>query len=664
MAKILPFNPDDHRPPEYSNIDPYTALLAELQGYGFDIGHVQETDDKPVRCKRDKSKDKPGWYHFKTFQTNSGQTLGFATYGDWRDDSTIQWDSKADLTPHERTTIDLERARQRELDKAQQVANRTSQANMAAAKMLHLKDAEQHPYLTAKKVKAYGLKLDGLNLVVPMADSTGAIKAYQTISNAGEKRYLAGAQKNGLYHLIGQPGQVAYIAEGYATAATIHEITGQAVVVAFDTSGLKPALNEFRKVFAGRVIFAADNDANQTGEKHARAAVDNTSTVIMPDFNGRDGTDFNDLFNLDPDAAKAQLRPEDQPEPLIRITKTTAFKEPKPLDFTIDDFLIEGTTSMIYGPPGVCKSFIAQDMGMCVATGKPWAGVYDTYQGAVLYVAGEGHEDLSQRIQAWKIKNRLKDTDEPPFYHTEHEVNIRDPLLCQELVRVARGLPEKVGFTIIDTLSTNFGGGDENGGDMAEFVNHCNGLARELRCHVAIIHHAGKDTSKGARGSSSNHGNVYTYMEVAEKDGHTVLICHKQKGGERPAPIIFDTELIHVGEAEDRRGKLKNITSLVMNVNSDPNAGRKLAEALAEGKRPKPLGQRQQKIKAALDILAQSGRTFSRQTFVNQVKLQGVNETKTSDAVQEMINKGWVTTKDSQLFEIVGDLTQVVDYKE
>jgi putative DNA primase/helicase len=55
-----------------------------------------------------------------------------------------------------------------------------------------------------------------------------------------DKDYLSGGERQGVFHVIGTPlevdgRKVFIIAEGYATAASIHECTGHAVLVAFDT---------------------------------------------------------------------------------------------------------------------------------------------------------------------------------------------------------------------------------------------------------------------------------------------------------------------------------------------------------------------------------------------------------------------------------------------
>ncbi len=87
--------------------------------------------------------------------------------------------------------------------------------------------------------------------------------ATQTIAADGTKLYLAGAQKAGTFHLLGElrPGTPVIVAEGYATGATVHRATGMAVAVALDTSNLMAVATALRDQDPARPIYlAADND--------------------------------------------------------------------------------------------------------------------------------------------------------------------------------------------------------------------------------------------------------------------------------------------------------------------------------------------------------------------------------------------------------------------
>lgn len=89
---------------------------------------------------------------------------------------------------------------------------------------------DAHHCLRAKQVTAHGIRQDGDRL-----------HGLQFIGTDGVKRFLTGTAKRACFHFMGKPGDALVIAEGYATAASIHEATGHAVAVAFDAGNLRPA---------------------------------------------------------------------------------------------------------------------------------------------------------------------------------------------------------------------------------------------------------------------------------------------------------------------------------------------------------------------------------------------------------------------------------------
>lgn len=162
------------------------------------------------------------------------------------------------------------------------------------------KPSAKHLYLANKQVRGYGIRQLREALVIPVRDADGALHGLQFIQPDGSKRFISGMAKAGHYHAIGKPGAVLLIAEGYATAATLREATGQAVAVAFDTGNLRPVALALRAKFpAARIVIAADNDHRTEGNpgitKATEAAQAIDGTVIAPAFPAGDaGSDWND----------------------------------------------------------------------------------------------------------------------------------------------------------------------------------------------------------------------------------------------------------------------------------------------------------------------------------------------------------------------------------
>lgn len=175
-------------------------------------------------------------------------------------------------------------------------------------------------YLKAKGVGGYGLKLDqNGRAIVPIRDGEGRIWNLQFMSQDG-KFYMDGGRKQGCMHTIDTEGvlqgkaraegKVAFVVEGYATGASIHEATKQPVVVAFDKGNLEPVAKEIRERFPQvRLVIASDNDhklethpnhmKNEGIEAARKAATSAAAEYITPQLSAaekaRGYTDFNDI---------------------------------------------------------------------------------------------------------------------------------------------------------------------------------------------------------------------------------------------------------------------------------------------------------------------------------------------------------------------------------
>ncbi len=89
----------------------------------------------------------------------------------------------------------------------------------------------------------------------------------------------------------------------------------------------------------------------------------------------------------------------------------------KPPDFAVDGILPAKSLSLLCGHPGSCKSFIAVDIGLCIATGKPWLGptpfgkaVWSTSRGrdsaALASGCGHGRAITGTNPNSWTISWR------------------------------------------------------------------------------------------------------------------------------------------------------------------------------------------------------------------------------------------------------------------
>jgi hypothetical protein len=93
----------------------------------------------------------------------------------------------------------------------------------------------------------------------------------------------------------------------------------------------------------------------------------------------------------------------DKPQPGERqavqvLTRAELRNMPKP-EPLIADHLQRRSLAVLYGPAGVGKSVLALSMACSVASGQAWFGKA-VYHGPVVYIAGEGADDLDNRLTA------------------------------------------------------------------------------------------------------------------------------------------------------------------------------------------------------------------------------------------------------------------------
>lgn len=156
-----------------------------------------------------------------------------------------------------------------------------------------------------KGVTGYGTRVYCGTVVVPLRDTSGMLHGLQFISTDGEKKFLKGTDKRGKYHAIGKMVDRLFICEGYATGASIHEATGHAVAVAFDSGNLKPVAEALRRKYPEtKLIICADNDqwteGNPGTTKAKEAAEAVGAAIVCPSFTdvSTKPTDFNDMVRL------------------------------------------------------------------------------------------------------------------------------------------------------------------------------------------------------------------------------------------------------------------------------------------------------------------------------------------------------------------------------
>jgi len=231
------------------------------------------------------------WQNFRTGES-----------GTWTDG-----DSKR-LSPEERDNLKA-RAEADRKARQEETARRNAEARTKAQRIFSAtKPAPaDHPYLLRKGVKSTAdvRVTDDGKLVIPVFDLHGDTTSLQFITANGDKRFLTGGQiQGGLFPIFGGDGPL-FIAEGFATGATIHAATEKTVLVAFNAGNLLPVAKLARRRYPGRVIVICADDDHETAaregknpgiEKATAAAKAVGAVLAVPNFTDQAGkSDFNDL---------------------------------------------------------------------------------------------------------------------------------------------------------------------------------------------------------------------------------------------------------------------------------------------------------------------------------------------------------------------------------
>jgi putative DNA primase/helicase len=217
------------------------------------------------------------------------------------------------LTDNERHTLH-ERARAARAERDRDTADRHAAARATTARLWAAAGPAPagHPYLARKGVQPFGLRVWRGVLLVPVCDLAGGLHSLQFIGADGGKRFLRGGRVQGLGCWLGSAPDSddtqspILIAEGFATAASLHEATDQPVAVAFNAGNLEPLACAVRDRWRSTpIIVCADDDhhtAGNPGLTHARTAARAVAgRLAVPDFGDArppDATDFNDLHQL------------------------------------------------------------------------------------------------------------------------------------------------------------------------------------------------------------------------------------------------------------------------------------------------------------------------------------------------------------------------------
>lgn len=254
--------------------------------------------------------------------------------------------------------------------------------------------------------------------------------------------------------------------------------------------------------------------------------------------------DFDDLTS-DPEVVEAK-----KAEDRFKLETTEEFIVRRKASWIIKNVIPNANLGVIYGASGSGKSFFAFEMAAAIARGIEWRG-HKTTKSKVCWVAAEGQEDMRKRVAGYCLHHGVDPKELTNLYFVANAPNMMELTDARALVKQIR-IQGEFDLVVMDTLAQVMPGGNENSGeDMGKVLGHCKEITRLTGAMVELIHHSGKDESRGARGWSGLRAACDFEFEVIRADEERVAIITKLKGGADGGEFGFRLETIVVGEDDD-----------------------------------------------------------------------------------------------------------------
>jgi hypothetical protein len=202
---------------------------------------------------------------------------------------------------------------------------------------------------------------------------------------------------------------------------------------------------------------------------------------------------------------------------------------------------------LMYGPSGEYKSFLALDIALHLAAGVKGYQREALAPQPVVYIAAEGSRAIvRKRRPAWRL---AKQVEHPlPFFAVDTMPLVARP---EEVVELIEAIKQKVGrprLVVVDTLARLMAGLNENDAkDAGIAIEAIECIKRAFGCAVLVLHHTGKEETRGARGSSALFAGFDTVLSVsAHKPSKCVeLRVRKQKDAdEAEDPWLYQGQMI------------------------------------------------------------------------------------------------------------------------
>jgi hypothetical protein len=299
---------------------------------------------------------------------------------------------------------------------------------------------------------------------------------------------------------------------------------------------------------------------------------------------------------------------------------------PRPVPL-ISDVLFSNMEHCLFGPQGVSKTFLALDWALHIAHGKRWFDK-NVQPGRVVYVCGEGGgRVLADRLDAWHAHNNASEAaTEERLRITEFPVPLLVGEAVDDLLALVNGYGD-VSLVIIDTLSANFGPGDENAqADMGRFCAAARRIRLETDAGIIVVHHTGHGDKTRPQGANRIRRDFDIELRVDADDTDDGLYGLmgggrlKNRNGKGCGLLAY--RLKSVALDSDDFGQMVESAVVVPTADTPMFVGQKASPASGRGKNQRRV------IEALTRVAEQSGQSLDSPdgVFLSEIELEAARK--------------------------------------
>ncbi|MGY3445489.1 hypothetical protein ACVW17_005490 [Bradyrhizobium sp. USDA 4473] len=213
-----------------------------------------------------------------------------------------------------------------------------------------------------------------------------------------------------------------------------------------------------------------------------------------------------------------------------------------------------GETSAWIAPPGAGKSALLTEIAVHCAAQVDWRGHRAKVGYGVVVLALERGDLFKRRLRVYHQRDKLKGL---PIAVADAIIDLIDPNCVDIIVSTVRAAERQfgreVGLVVVDTYAKGIaanGGDEDKARDQNRAAANLRRVHAQLKVHIALVGHTGKDENRGARGSNAHVGDVDVMVQIR---GKVTKVARVIKGNDQPERTVarFKLEAFELGRDDD-----------------------------------------------------------------------------------------------------------------